>query len=134
MRYLDSTSCFHIVSNYFFAVIACARHLARIVSCEDTGYVYTGKNHLPDIICLNSFLLHKNNNGKLTRVNLLLEYIEKTIELYQIEDTTNEAYTFHRKTFSRLRTKVVHRQKLNSRKVPLCVLSCFKKYHSERIN
>ena len=41
--------------------------------------------HLLDIICLNAFILYKKNNGSLSRINFLMEFIEDTIASYPIQ-------------------------------------------------
>ena len=71
------------MAKYFLAMIACVRHLARLVSIWIhvqflRTCIVAGKIISLDVICSNSFLLYKKNNGILIRVNC-------SIELHRIE-------------------------------------------------
>lgn len=114
--------------------------------------------HLLDVICLNSYLMYKKNGGKLSRVNFLLEYIEDTVASYPIESqklsqsrsTTSNVSRLIEKHFpdyipdssttknpSR-RCVVCYKKKIRKEsrywcptcKVPLCVVPCFREYHT----
>lgn len=120
--------------------------------------------HLIDIICLNSYILYKKNNGKLNRLNFLLECIERIVEEYAIQQT--ETSRVGRRNKSAKPTRLIGKHfpnfipstsskanpmrrcavcsKNGIRKesrywcstceVPLCVVSCFEKYHTARID
>lgn len=102
--------------------------------------------------------MYKKNGGKLSRVNFLLEYIEDTVASYPIESqklsqsrsTTSNVSRLIEKHFpdyipdssttknpSR-RCAVCYKKKIRKEsrywcptcKVPLCVVPCFREYHT----
>ncbi|XP_015186433.1 PREDICTED: piggyBac transposable element-derived protein 4-like isoform X2 [Polistes dominula] len=115
--------------------------------------------HLLDIICLNAFILYKKNNGSLSRINFLMEFVEETITSYQIQGEkstqTIRQPTYHvtrlvgnhvpnyipgtSKSNPTRRCSLCSKRKIRKEtrylcttcKVPLCVVPCFGEYHSK---
>ncbi|XP_012273615.1 piggyBac transposable element-derived protein 4 [Orussus abietinus] len=114
--------------------------------------------HLLDVICLNSYLIYKMNGGKLSRIHFLLEYIEDTIASYPIESRNLPKSRSTAPNVSRLiekhfpdyipgssrttnpsrRCAVCYKKKIRKEsrywcptcQVPLCVVPCFREYHT----
>lgn len=113
--------------------------------------------HLLDIICLNSFSLYKKNNGLLTRLNFLMEFVEDTTASYSTEEKSADTTRLtHRVTplvgnhfpdyipgtsktaNPTRRCSVCYKRKIRKEsrywcsicKIPLCVVPCFGEYHS----
>lgn len=117
--------------------------------------------HLIDVICFNSYVLYKKNNGKLCRLNFLLECVEEIVEQYAnhqehvsqigrpskctkptrligkhfpnfIPATTSKPNPLRRCAFcSKNGKRKESRFWCTKCEVALCVVPCFEKYHTK---